>query len=121
MNPEIRTLIGAGLALAAAACASAPFGYAEDRCVGARNRCDTSCASLRDGPAHAACIQRCQMQESQCRVTGDDSATALSVDRSIGEARSEREKEEGFRRWKAAKEKEREAQEALKAQQNDAP
>ncbi|HXI88030.1 MAG TPA: hypothetical protein VNH64_11260 [Parvularculaceae bacterium] len=107
-----RLILASAFAFVAASCATTtfsqdglswPFSYAKDRCTGAQNQCQTKCASLNDGPARAACIQQCQMQESQCRLVGDDSPSALSVERSMGEARSQREKEEDFERWKAEK------------------
>ncbi|MEE2692152.1 MAG: hypothetical protein VX640_11500 [Pseudomonadota bacterium] len=94
----------------------APFGYAEDRCAGSQNQCQTECASLDgDGPARSACMQRCFTLEDRCYATGDDSATSMAVDRSVGEARSRREMEEDFQRWKREKAKEKESAEKQEA------
>jgi len=87
-------------------CASEPFGYADDRCVGSYNQCASSCAQIGDGPARAACEDRCYSSETRCYGAGDE-GTALSVGRSIGEARSERQKQEDYERWKAARDKEK--------------
>lgn len=117
----------AGALLMTAACSTGsfnysggPFSYSKDRCVGSYNQCQTECASLNDGPARAACADRCMTLENRCYGTGDDSPSALSVDSAIGAARSERDKEEGYREWKAQKERESaEKQKTDQEQQDD--
>jgi len=95
----------------------APFGYAEDRCAGSQNQCQLDCAGIENnGPARSACIQRCLTNEDACYATGTTTGSSLAVDRAIGAARSEREREEEFQQWKREKQAresaEKEAEEA---------
>ncbi|MBB5519842.1 hypothetical protein [Amphiplicatus metriothermophilus] len=118
--------VAASLALFfAAGCAGEPFGYAEDRCYGAHNQCQAACADLRDGPARAACQERCYAQETQCYATGDaETGSSLAEQSLIRDLRSRRDKEAAFQRWKAAKERERaeaDAQAEAEAQADAAP
>lgn len=85
-----------------------PFSYAKDRCVGSYNQCSLDCTDIDFGPARSACTERCLTVEDRCYLTGDE-GTALSVGESIGDARTEEEKEAAFQRWKARKERERKA------------
>ena len=102
---------GPAAAIAAAlllnACASAPFSYAEDRCLGQQNQCRLECASIGQGPARASCDQRCLTLEDRCYASGADAdASSLAEERLIGDLRNEAEKEAAFRRWKARKQAE---------------
>lgn len=108
---SIKTILGASFLMAsAAACSSAPFGYAEDRCVGQQNQCQTDCAGLDDGPARSACIQRCYATENRCYASGHDgSGSALSIDQAVGEARTQAEKEAAYEAWRAKRQRERAA------------
>ena len=104
-------LFAAGLAgLALAACSSAPFGYAEDRCTGRHNQCQTACTGLQDGPARAACIERCYDEENRCRASGyDGTGSSLATDQGVGAARSLTEKEAGYEAWRLQKKREENA------------
>lgn len=91
-----------------ASCVSSPFSYSEDRCLGSYNQCRNSCKDMPFGGAQSACYDRCLTRESQCYASGDDGAgSSLSQESLIGRSRAEAEKEEGYQRWKAQKEKER--------------
>lgn len=114
MSPSIRkiTARAAGFAAVAllAGCTSAPFSYAEDRCLGGHNQCRTQCISIDAGPARSACEQRCLMREDRCYVSGDDgTGSSLAQESLIGAARSEAEKEAAFEEWKRRRERERDA------------
>lgn len=100
LRPALRLLLPPALLLTAG-CLTEPFSYAADRCAGAYNQCQTNCTSINTGPARAACHDRCYAQEDRCYGTGDDSASALAVDRAVGAARNRREMEDDFQRWKA--------------------
>lgn len=108
----------AGLVLLlAAGCASEPFGYAEDRCYGAHNQCQAACAALEDGPARAACQERCYAQETQCYATGNaETGSSLAEQGLIRDLRARRDKEAAYQRWKAGKERERAAAEAARTE-----
>ncbi len=100
-----------GAFLAAASCVGGPFSFADDRCLGSYNQCQNSCTGAGEGPARAACADRCLAQETRCYGTGDDQAgSALAVDAAISAARTKKEKAAAFERWKA--EKARDAEEA---------
>ncbi|MEQ8936546.1 MAG: hypothetical protein RIE56_12230 [Amphiplicatus sp.] len=95
----------------------APFSYSGDRCAGSQNQCQLDCAGIEDnGPARSACIQRCFTNEDACYATGTTTGSSIAVDRAIGAARSEREREEEFQQWKREKQAresaEKEAEEA---------
>lgn len=92
-------------------CVGEPFSYAEDRCLGVQNQCQTECTSADDGAVRSACIARCYESERQCRWSGYE-GSSLAVDEAIGEARTEREKEAAFQRWKARRAKKAAAKEA---------
>ncbi len=99
------SLIGAVLALTAG-CSSAPFGYAQDRCLGAHNQCRNNCKDMPFGGAQSACYDRCLARETQCYATGDDGAgSTLSQESLMGLSRSEAEKQAEYERWKAQKER----------------
>ena len=100
-------------ALFLSACVSAPFSYAEDRCLGQQNQCRLECASIGQGPARASCEQRCLTLEDRCYTSGANPETSsLAEERLIGDLRNEAEKEAAFRRWKAR----RDAEEAAAAE-----
>lgn len=104
------------LALILSSCTSAPFSYAEDRCLGSANQCRTSCIGLNDGAVQSACYATCQDREAACYATGyDGTGSALSEEELIGIARSEAEKEADYQRWKAEKAR-KEAEEKAKAE-----
>lgn len=107
-----------GAALLLGACTSAPFSYAEDRCLGRHNQCQTQCTSIDSGPARAACEQRCFTVEDRCYASGADSSggSSLAEESLIGQFRSEAEKEADYKAWKAQKERERAASEAAKTE-----
>ena len=112
--------IFAAAAMAAAlllgACASPPFSYAQDRCVGQQNQCQTQCASIDNGPARAACTQRCFTLEDRCYASGADSGTSsLAEEILIDDLRNEAEKEAAYRAWKARKAREEAAAAAAEA------
>ena len=112
--------IFAAAAMAAAlllgACASPPFSYAQDRCVGQQNQCQTQCASIDSGPARAACTQRCFTLEDRCYASGADSGTSsLAEEILIDDLRNEAEKEAAYRAWKARKAREEAAAAAAEA------
>ncbi len=122
---HVRRLAALAGALLLAACVNGeigePFSYAEDRCVGGHNQCQLDCAGIEDnGPARSACIQRCLTNEDACYATGAASGSSLAVDRAIGAARSQREREEEFQQWKREKQAresaEKEAEEAAAEQ-----
>lgn len=95
------------------ACVSPPFSYAEDRCLGQQNQCRNNCASIDNGQSRAACEQRCFTLEDRCYASGADSGTSsLAEEILIDDLSNEREKEAGYRAWKAQKERERAAAEA---------
>lgn len=103
-------LSGFFIAAVTAACTSAPFGYAQDRCVGQQNQCQTDCTGIDDGPARSACIQRCYATENTCYASGyDGSGSALSVDGAVGEARTQAQKEADYEAWRAKRQRERAA------------
>lgn len=104
-------LVSLALLPLTAACIGEPFGYASDRCAGSHNICQTECTSIDDGPARSACVQRCYDRESQCYATGYE-GSSTAVDRAVGEARTEAEKEADFQRWKAQRAKESAEKEA---------
>ncbi len=60
-------------------------------------------------------MQRCLTLEDRCYLVGDD-GQSLAVGRAVGEARTQQEKEEAFRRWKAQRERERESAEEKEAE-----
>lgn len=92
----------------AAGCAGAPFSYAEDRCTGSHNQCQTACTGIDNGPARSACIERCYTQEDRCRMTGDDGVgSSLAEESLIGRGRTQSEKEAEYRRWKSQRDRER--------------
>ncbi|WP_425408432.1 hypothetical protein [Hyphococcus sp.] len=106
----MKVLLVAAAALIMPACTSAPFGYAEDRCVGEHNQCQTACTDIENGPARSACIQRCYSNETRCYATGaSGDGSSLATDKAIGAARSRSEKEDAYERWRAAKQRERAA------------
>ena len=93
--------------LSLAACASAPFGYADDRCLGVANQCQSSCVGIDNGPARAACAEQCFTRETQCYARGDaDSYSPISEQHLIGDKKSEKEKEEAYADWKATRDRE---------------
>lgn len=108
---SIRTILGAAFVMAAsAACSTAPFGYAEDRCVGQQNQCQADCTGLDDGPARSACIQRCYATENTCYASGyDGSGSAMSIDSAVGKSRTEAQKEADYEAWRAKRQRERAA------------
>ncbi len=100
----------AALAALTGACSSAPFSYAEDRCTGQHNQCQTDCAALNDGPARSACMQRCYSVEDRCYSSGyDGSGSSLSVDEGVGAARSRAQKEADYEAWRAERQREKAA------------
>lgn len=85
-------------------------GYSRDRCAGSYNQCRNDCLNAPDGAASAACYDRCLASESRCYTVGDDGArSTLSQDDLIGRARDAEEKQADYERWKARRDKEREA------------
>ena len=99
---------GAALAFLSAGCTSAPFSYAENRCTGQQNVCQNDCASLDDGPARSACIQRCYSVEDRCATSGyDGTGSALAVDSGVGASRSRAEKEASYEEWRNKRQRER--------------
>ena len=116
-NPLFAGAVATAAALFLAACATPPFSYAEDRCVGQQNQCQTQCASIDSGPARAACTQRCFTLEDRCYTSGADSGTSsLAEEILIDDLRNEAEKEAAFRAWKARRARE----EAAKAAEESA-
>lgn len=98
----------APLFIFAAGCTSAPFSYAEDRCTGQHNACQTGCTNLDDGAARSACIQRCYAVENTCRTTGHDgSGSSLAVDSGAGAARTQKQKEAAYEEWRANRQREK--------------
>ena len=105
---SIRVFSAALISIFAAGCSSAPFSYAEDRCTGQHNSCQTDCASLDDGAARSACIQRCYAVENTCRASGyDGTGSSLAVDSGVGAAQSQKEKEAAYEEWRANRQRER--------------
>ncbi len=106
---SIRVISAAFACIFVVGCSSsAPFSYASDRCTGQHNSCQTNCASLDDGPARAACIQRCYDAENTCRTSGyDGTGSSLAVDSGVGAARSREEKEAAYEAWRAKRQRER--------------
>jgi len=103
-----------------AGCTSAPFSYAGDRCNGAYNQCRNSCVDMPFGGAQSSCFDRCLARESQCYATGDDGAgSSLAQESLIGQSRTDAEKEAGYQRWKAQKERERAEAEAEAAENTE--
>lgn len=112
-NPMIAGAAAMAAALFLGACASPPFSYAQDRCVGQQNQCQTQCASIESGPARAACTQRCFTLEDRCYASGADSGTSsLAEEILIDDLRNEAEKEAAYRAWKARKAREEAAEAA---------
>jgi len=108
-------------ALFLSGCASPPFSYAEDRCLGQQNQCRNQCASVGQGPARASCEQRCLTLEDRCYASGaDGAASSLAEERLIGDLRDEAEKEAAFEAWKARKEREAAAARAAAEEEEDA-
>ncbi len=98
----------AAFVILAAGCSSAPFGYAENRCTGQHNQCQTDCLGLKDGPARAACIQRCYDVENRCLTLGyDGSGSSLAIDQAVGAARSQAQKEADYEAWRAQQQREK--------------
>ena len=96
--------------LALGACSSAPFSYADNRCTGQQNQCQSDCADLNDGPGRSACIQRCYSVETRCSASGfDGTGSTLAVDRGVAASRSRVEKEAAYEEWRAQKARERAA------------
>jgi hypothetical protein len=118
LSPVNRIAIFAALALPLliGGCIGEPFGYAEDRCLGAHNQCQTDCTDLDDGPARSACIERCYQRESECYATGYQ-GSSIAVDRAVGAARTQAEKEAAFQRWKAQRARESAEKAAQEAQE----
>lgn len=109
----VRPFVAVAAMLLLSACASPPFSYAEDRCLGQQNQCRNNCASIDSGPSRAACEQRCLTLEDRCYASGADSGTSsLAEQILIDDLSNEKEKEAGYRAWKAQKERERTAAEA---------
>jgi hypothetical protein len=108
---RIRNFVSATLfAMLLSACASAPFGYAENRCTGQQNQCQSDCSDLDDGPGRSACIQRCFSVENTCSASGyDGSGSTLAVDSGAAASRSRAEKEAAYEEWRAKKARERAA------------
>ena len=107
LSTEIRFALICTLSALAAGCSVAPFGYAQDRCVGSYNQCRNNCKDAQFGGAQTSCYDRCLARESQCYATGDDGAgSTLSQESLIGLSRSEAEKQADYERWKAQKERE---------------
>lgn len=108
---RIRNFVSAPLfVMMLAACASAPFGYADNRCTGQQNQCQSDCADLDDGPGRSACIQRCYSVENTCSTSGyDGSGSTLAVDSGVAASRSRAEKEAAYEAWRAKKARERAA------------
>ena len=106
---RIRIISGAAaLAAFLGGCSSAPFSYAEDRCTGQHNQCQTDCLGLKDGPARAACIDRCYDVENMCRSSGYNGAgSSLAVDQGVGAARSEARKESEYEEWRRQRQREK--------------
>lgn len=106
-NPVLAGAAAALLALFLSACASPPFSYAEDRCLGQQNQCRNQCVSIDSGPSRAACEQRCLTLEDRCYTSGADSGTSsLAEEILIDDLRNEAEKEAAYRSWKARKARE---------------
>ncbi len=92
------------------ACASAPFGYADNRCTGQQNQCQSDCSDLDDGPGRSACIQRCYSVENTCSTSGyNGSGSTLAVDSGVAASRSRAEKEAAYEEWRSKKARERAA------------
>ena len=105
---SIKIFVGSALACLITGCSSTLFGYADDRCTGQHNQCQANCASLDDGAARSACIQRCYDVETTCRTSGyDGTGSSLAVDESISADRSRKEKEAGYEEWRAKRDRER--------------
>lgn len=93
-----------------AGCTSGPFSYAEDRCVGGYNQCQTQCLGTEDPGARASCQSRCLASEDRCYTTGPDgTGSSISQDALIGSKLSEREKQAEYERWRAQRARERAA------------
>ncbi|MFC2953732.1 hypothetical protein ACFOOP_17465 [Marinicaulis aureus] len=105
---SIRVLTAAFASIFIVGCSSsAPFSYASDRCTGQHNACQTDCTSLDDGPARAACMQRCYAVENTCRSSGyDGSGSSLAVNSGVGAARTREEKEAAYEAWRAKRQRE---------------
>lgn len=101
--------VAAALAVVLGGCSSpTPLSYAPDRCTGQHNQCQLDCAGLKDGPARAACIERCYDVENQCLSSGyNGSGSSLSIDRAAAAARSRAEREAEFEEWRAQRQRER--------------
>ena len=70
--------------------------------------CQTDCASLDDGQARSACIQRCYAVEDRCTTSGyDGTGSSLAVDQGVGAAKSRKEKEADYEEWRAKRQRER--------------
>ncbi len=108
---RIRKFVAAPtLAMLLGACASAPFGYADNRCTGQQNQCQSDCSDLNDGPGRSACIQRCYFVETRCSASGyNGSGSTLAVDSGVAASRSRAEKEAAYEEWRAKKARERAA------------
>ncbi len=110
---QIQIALITTLAALASGCSLPPFGYAQDRCVGAYNQCRNSCKDMPFGGAQSSCYDRCLDRETQCYATGDDGAgSSLSQESLMGVSRSEAEKQADYERWKAQKEREGEESDA---------
>lgn len=105
---SIRVISAAFACILIAGCSSsAPFSYAADRCTGQHNACQTDCTGLDDGPARAACVQRCYAVENTCRSSGyDGTGSSLAVDSGVGAARTREEKEAAYEAWRAKRQRE---------------
>lgn len=106
---NIRSFAAAALAALLGGCASStPFSYAENRCTGQHNQCQSDCTGIGDGPARAACIERCYEVEDRCIAGGyDGSGSSLAVDQGVGAARNRSEKEADFEEWRRQRQRER--------------
>ena len=114
--PNLTFAGAAATALLLSACASPPFSYAEDRCLGQQNQCRNQCASVGNGPARAACEQRCFTLEDRCYASGaDGGSSSLAEEALIKDLRDEAEKEAAYRAWKARKAREEAAEAAEEA------
>jgi len=98
------------------------FGYSRDRCVGSYNQCRNNCLDAPDGASSAACYDRCLASETRCYATGDEGAqSTLSQESLIGRARDAEEKQAEYERWKARRDKEREADADTENQADSGP
>ncbi|WDI30693.1 hypothetical protein PUV54_12080 [Hyphococcus flavus] len=103
----MKYLLPAAASLMLAACSSAPFSYAEDRCLGEHNQCQNTCTGIENGSARAACIDRCYDNESRCYSSGaSGDGSSVAIDRAISDARTRTEKEAAYERWRAARQRE---------------